>query len=260
MSVSNLSQIPSVNLNFLESLKGRNDPEALKVVAKELESLFAYELIKAMRKTIGESSKKGLGGEVYTSIFDMELARLCAEKGLGIKEMLLRSLDKEKYIQPSKIESSEEQQNMQVPSEVDSKKKSNLETINDAKSVLPADGKITSKFGLRRHPIQGDMRFHYGVDISAPKGTEIYPIKDGVVIFSGEKPGYGNIIIIDHGDGLVSKYAHNEVNIAKEGEEVKTNNVIAKVGNTGSSTGPHLHFELLYNGININPLEFLDLS
>ncbi len=83
----------------LESLKDRQDTESIKAVAKEMETLFAYELIKAMRKTTGEFSKGGLGGDIYSTLFDMELARLCANQGLGIKEMLIRSLDKEKYLQ-----------------------------------------------------------------------------------------------------------------------------------------------------------------
>ncbi len=260
MSIPNLPQVPSANLNSLESLKGRNDPEAIKAVAKELESLFAYELIKAMRKTIGESSKKGLGSDVYTSIFDMELARLCAEKGFGIKEMLLRNINKEIHIQSPKIEFSDELQKMQVSLELNKKNKSESETKkDDMKTALPTDGKITSMFGLRRHPIQGDIRFHHGIDISAPSGTNIYPVKDGEVIFSGHKQGYGNIVIIDHGEGFISKYAHNEINLVKEGDKVKTNNIIARVGSTGSSTGPHLHFEILYKGMNIDPLEFLGI-
>jgi Rod binding domain-containing protein len=96
-----VSDVPSGNSILLESLKGRKDAEAVKAVAKEMEALFAYELIKAMRKTTGQSLKGGLGGDIYTSLFDMELAKLCAEKGLGIKEMLMRSLDRGKYMQES---------------------------------------------------------------------------------------------------------------------------------------------------------------
>ncbi len=99
-----VSDVPSGNPIPLESLKGRKDAEAIKVVAKEMEALFAYELIKAMRKTTGQSLKGGLGGDIYTSLFDMELAKLCAEKGFGIKEMLMRSFDRGKYIQQSKAE------------------------------------------------------------------------------------------------------------------------------------------------------------
>jgi len=94
-----VSDVPSGNSIPLESLKGRKDAEAVKAVAKEMEALFAYELIKAMRKTTGQSLKGGLGGDIYSSLFDMELAKLCAEKGLGIKEMLIKSLDRGKHMQ-----------------------------------------------------------------------------------------------------------------------------------------------------------------
>jgi murein DD-endopeptidase MepM/ murein hydrolase activator NlpD len=77
------------------------------------------------------------------------------------------------------------------------------------------------------------------------------------VVFSGDLAGYGNVVIIDHGNGFVSKYAHNSVNLVKEGDEVNTGAVIARVGSIGRSTGPHLHFELKYNGEGINPARFI---
>lgn len=261
MSVPNIPQIPSGHLNSIESFKGRNDPEAVKAVAKEMESLFAHELIKAMRKTVGESSKNGLGGEIYTSMFDMELAKLLAEKGLGIKEMLLKSLDKERHIQRSDGEISKGVQNLRVPAGLNQEQKADTETLNDTtKSALPVVGKISSKFGLRKHPIHGDIRFHHGVDIAAPSGSQIYPIKNGKVVLSGQQSGYGNIVIIDHGDGMVSKYAHNKLNLVIEGDEVTTDTIIARVGSTGNSTAPHLHFELEYNGRSIDPLKFIDIA
>lgn len=261
MSAPIIPQMPSGNLSSIENLKGRNDPEAIKAVAKEMESLFAYELIKAMRKTISESSKNGLGGEIYTSLFDMELAKICAERGLGIKEMLLRNLDKERYIQQSSGEISEGLKNLRVPAGLNQEQKVDKEALKETiKSTLPVDGKITSEFGLRTHPIHGSIRFHHGVDIAAPRGSEIYPIGNGNVIFSGQKSGYGNIVIIDHGDGILSKYAHNESNLVKEGDQVTTDTVIARVGNTGKSTGSHLHFEIVHNGRRVNPLEFVDIT
>lgn len=256
-----IPQMPSGNISSIENLKGRNDPEAIKALAKEMESVFAYELIKAMRKTVSESSKNGLGGEAYTSLFDMELARLCAERGFGIKEMLLRNLDKERYIQQSNGEISEGFKNLRVPAGLNQEQKVDKEALKEpVKSALPVDGKITSEFGFRTHPIHGDIRFHYGVDIAAPHGSEIYPIGNGNVIFSGQKSGYGNIVIIDHGDGMLSKYAHNELNLVKEGDQVTTDTVIARVGSTGKSTGSHLHFEIVHNGRNVNPLEFVDIT
>lgn len=95
MSDPMIPNIFSGNLKNFEQINKRNDREALKSAAKEMETLFAYEMIKAMRKTTENSSKNSLGGDIYTSLFDMEIAKLCAEKGLGIKEMLLKNLDRE---------------------------------------------------------------------------------------------------------------------------------------------------------------------
>jgi murein DD-endopeptidase MepM/ murein hydrolase activator NlpD len=110
---------------------------------------------------------------------------------------------------------------------------------------------------MRKHPIYGDYRFHHGVDIAAPEGTPIYPAMSGRVIFSGEEAGYGNIVVVDHRNGYITKYAHNRVNLVKEGDHVDAATVIAEVGNSGVSTGPHLHFEARYKDKSIDPIEVL---
>lgn len=239
----------------IESLRGRKDPEAIRIAAKGMEALFAYELIKAMREASQESTK-GLGIGVYTSLFDMELARMMAERGLGLQDMLLKGLNR----QAQKSEKSKVSNQNAESTDLVSISAPNIEgqeseprTTDSESRRLPVDGVVTSPFGMRIHPVYRDNRFHHGVDIAAPAGTEVYPIKDGKVIFSGEQSGYGNVVIIDHGDGFISKYAHNRVNLVKEGDMVKRNTVIARVGSTGKSTGPHLHFEVRYNGESINP-------
>ncbi len=116
---------------------------------------------------------------------------------------------------------------------------------------MPVDGAVSSKFGIRKHPIHGDHRFHHGIDIAAPEGTDVYPYRSGTVIFSGQQPGYGNTVVIDHGD------AHNRVNMVKAGDRVDENTVIAEVGSTGVSTGPHLHFEVRQDGKPLDPATFL---
>ncbi|MDW8027692.1 MAG: peptidoglycan DD-metalloendopeptidase family protein [Armatimonadota bacterium] len=120
--------------------------------------------------------------------------------------------------------------------------------------IRPVDGKIVSGFGYRFHPIFRRVKFHYGIDISAPYGTPIRAVADGVVIFSGWRRAYGNTVIIDHGDGLATLYAHCSRLLVNEGEVVKQGQVIALVGSTGLSTGPHLHFEVRRYGEPINPL------
>ncbi|MEW6569690.1 MAG: M23 family metallopeptidase [Nitrospirota bacterium] len=238
----------------IEEYRGRNDSEAVKAVAKEMEALFAYELIKAMRETTEISSKNNLGEDVYMSMFDMELARLFAERGLGLQDILSRG--KNTINSPESATENDQELDPQIPlSEI--RYTPQPSQLNPRLSSLPVDGVISSYFGMRRHPLYGDMRFHRGIDIAAPAGTEIYPVERGRVIFSGEQTGYGNVIIIDHGEGLTSKYAHNRINVVKEGDEVDTNTVIAYVGNTGNSTGSHLHFEICKNGKNIDPIRVL---
>lgn len=116
---------------------------------------------------------------------------------------------------------------------------------------LPIRGRITSLAGLRHDPIDGTLRMHNGVDIAAPSGTPIKPALAGTVVFSGSRPGYGNMIILEHADGTITLYAHNLLNVKVEGEYVQTEDTIALLGSTGRSTGPHLHFEAWRDGKNI---------
>lgn len=116
---------------------------------------------------------------------------------------------------------------------------------------LPVRGTITSLSGLRHDPFDGTMKMHNGVDIAAPQGTPIKPAQPGTVIFSGTRPGYGNMIVLEHADGTITVYAHNLTNVKTEGEYVDQEETIALLGSTGRSTGPHLHFEAWRDGVNI---------
>ncbi|MDD2336290.1 MAG: M23 family metallopeptidase [Geobacteraceae bacterium] len=100
------------------------------------------------------------------------------------------------------------------------------------------------------------LRNHKGVDIAIPEGTPIKPVSPGIVSFSGMRGGYGNIVIIGHGNGLTTLYAHNKVNVSEIGDRVDGNSTIALSGSTGRSTGPHLHFEAWLEGQNVTS-EFL---
>lgn len=121
---------------------------------------------------------------------------------------------------------------------------------------VPGHTSISSPFGYRIHPILGYRKFHSGVDIPAPAGTPIVAVKDGVVITATFMGGYGNVIMIDHGD-KVTVYAHNSVLKVKTGDVVKAGQVISLCGSTGMSTGPHLHFEVRINGSVVDPLGYI---
>jgi murein DD-endopeptidase MepM/ murein hydrolase activator NlpD len=118
-------------------------------------------------------------------------------------------------------------------------------------------GYITSKFGYRRHPIYKRTKFHAGVDFASKRGTPVVATADGVVVFSGWQSGYGRLVEIRHMDGLKTRYAHNQKNLVKEGDMVKKGQAIAKLGSTGRSTGPHVHFEVRKNGKAVNPLKYV---
>lgn len=305
----------------IEDLKGRKDPEALLSAAKELEALFAYEMIKAMRQTT-DSTKGGFGQDAYMSLFDTELSRIFADRGLGLKEVLLRGLNRKAAVssqqsvigsQPAAVSShstavgrqntgdrSQEIKSHQLSAVSDQDIRKGVRNIkagteNTGDSIqkdeilplaarpmplisssmplapgpsvssgpsssepnIPVDGPISSQFGMRRHPVYGDNRFHHGMDIAAPEGAQVYPYQRGSVIFSGEQAGYGNTVVIDHGNGYQSKYAHNRINLVKAGDLVAEDTVIAEVGSTGLSTGPHLHFEVKRDGKYLNPARVL---
>jgi len=124
-------------------------------------------------------------------------------------------------------------------------------------SILPTDGWFSSRFGYRKSPFSGKKEFHKGLDIAAHKGTDILATADGVVTFSGRKGLMGNMVVIDHGHGMVTRYAHIHKTLKKRGEAVKRGDIIGLVGNTGRSTGSHLHYEVLLNGIQVNPEKYI---
>jgi murein DD-endopeptidase MepM/ murein hydrolase activator NlpD len=117
--------------------------------------------------------------------------------------------------------------------------------------LLPVKGVVTSNCGWRRDPIDGGIKHHNGVDIAVPVGTRVKAIASGTVTESGSHGGYGNLVTIDHGNGMVSLYGHNSQLDVRVGEQVQAGQTVALSGSTGRSTGPHLHFELWRNGVNV---------
>ncbi len=119
--------------------------------------------------------------------------------------------------------------------------------------IKPVNGTITSSFGLRNHPITGELRFHAGVDIAANEGTPIYSSYDGTVIKSTYDSWNGNYLKIKHENNIMTVYCHCKELKVKKGDTVKAGQVIATIGSTGSSTGPHLHYELRINNVSYDP-------
>jgi murein DD-endopeptidase MepM/ murein hydrolase activator NlpD len=116
---------------------------------------------------------------------------------------------------------------------------------------------IGSGFGERVDPINGQAENHLGLDFDAEVGSDIKAVAAGVIVYAGDRPGYGHIVELDHGNGYMTRYAHNSANLVQAGERVKFGQVIAKVGSTGRSTGPHCHFEVWLNGRPVNPYSYV---
>ncbi|RNC67580.1 MAG: DUF4124 domain-containing protein [Desulfuromonadales bacterium] len=121
----------------------------------------------------------------------------------------------------------------------------------EAPGTLPVQGRISSLVGLRHDPLDGTLREHHGIDIAVPEGTPVRPVAPGRIIFAGVRPGYGNMVIVEQGNGTITLYAHNSVNLVSAGDDVAASSTIALSGSTGRSTGPHLHFEAWKDGMNI---------
>ena len=129
--------------------------------------------------------------------------------------------------------------------------------LSSVPSIWPVKGWVTSGFGYRRSPYTGFREIHEGIDIAILLYSDIVSPADGFVIRSDRKYPLGLMIEIDHGHGFITRYAHNSKNLAKVGDQVKRGEIIAHSGNTGRSTGPHLHYAIFLNGIPVNPIKYI---
>ena len=125
---------------------------------------------------------------------------------------------------------------------------------------FPVKGSISSQYGRRAHPTTGFSDFHSGIDISAYPGNHVKATADGIVSYSGWSGGSGNLVVIEHGHGFSTVYAHNRKNIVNVGQKVKRGDTISYVGSTGNSTGPHVHYEVWKNGKHVNPYKYINIK
>ncbi len=119
------------------------------------------------------------------------------------------------------------------------------------------DGWISSYFGRRADPFTGYTAVHKGLDFAGPEGTKVVSVAAGLVTYAGERSGFGEMVEINHGNGMATRYCHNEKLLVKQGDMVRKGQELALMGSTGRSTGPHLHFEVLKNGTQVDPLRFI---
>lgn len=200
--------------------------------------VFARMLVGEIRKTLPEGGLLGDGHfSVLESVLDEALAAQLADAdGLGLQRLFGGSTVPTSPAPPGSTPPPDHTR----PTTIDAPR-------------LVEGGLVTSRFGPRNHPILGTEHHHGGIDIAAPQGSPIHAAAAGIVRHAAEQGGYGNVVILDHGGGVETRYAHCESISVEPGQRVEAGAQLGTVGSTGRSTGPHLHFELRHDGIPVDP-------
>jgi len=231
--------------------------------AKAFESYMVEMMVKEMRKTIPNGMFSDDSTEIFSGLFDQEISKRIAETGgFGFDEVMGQAFSGERIApQASSYLPIVTHQPPEHVHEAHGHHHHDHDHDHDhGPGEMPVEGVITSRFGLRSDPFHGKTRHHKGLDIAAPTGTPIHPVRPGTVVSSGERGGYGNVVVLDHGDGTTSLYAHCHELKVKKGDKVGHGDVIATVGSTGRSTGPHLHLEVHRDGKAVDPMAELKRS
>ena len=266
--ISPLAQVPTdalsspatrleAKIRAAQTASGEKQKYELKKVSQEFEAIFIAQLLKVMRQTIEESglTEGGFGKSIYTELFDQEVSLSIARRGaLGISDLLYRSLVEKNL--DSTAPAGTLVPDAPVPSVTPAgPAQSEAGTEIDISDLqLPVPATVSSAFGLRRDPFSGLARFHKGIDLAAPEGVKVAAALPGKVISAGYERGYGRTVLLQHSGGLQTRYAHLGSIGVKAGDVIASEETLGTVGNTGRSTGPHLHFEVIRMGEPVNPL------
>ena len=270
---------------------GRTDKQRLAAVAAEFESMLLVQMLRDMR-TSGSWDTGGdgdtLGAETFFETLDVELAsHLSKAKGLGLGKQLLGMLDGQTPRTAGAAIGSAAA-NAAMPGSAESKSAGlasaslagiapalkagaaayagsraaaaaaalaplSLEPSAAGASLTAPAGTITSDYGWRNDPLNGAQKFHRGIDLRAAYGQDVHSAGPGRVIFSGEQGGYGTTVVVEHANGVQTRYAHLSDALVRTGEEVGAQAVIGRAGRSGRATGTHLHFEVIAQGRHVDP-------
>ena len=195
---------------------------------------------KSVEKNWGVGGPYGLSTNSFKTAMDRGAASMVDRLSNGLDH-----LDRQAKIQSISFQ------------ELDDFFKNQKSFLSSTPSIWPTRGWVTSSFGFRKSPFTGLREKHEGWDIAARSGAPVRATADGVVVVEGREYGYGNLVEIDHGYGIVTRYGHNSKHLVKVGDRVKRGQVVSLVGNTGRSTGPHLHYEILLNGVPVSPKNYI---
>lgn len=226
------------------------NPARVRELAAEFEAMVLALMLRQMRESMalagGDDDEPGLGRTTFAETFDVELGRhLAAAGGIGIASVIVEAYERQHGVA----------QPFTAPAPAAGAPAQTAEHTVPAPAVpLPLADRITSPFGWRRDPVAGHGRDHRGVDIAAAHGDPIPAAADGRVVFAGPQGGYGLTVVVEHGSGIRTRYAHlSELGVAA-GQEVRQGQEVGKAGATGRATGTHLHFEVLASGRAVDPV------
>ena len=219
-----------------------SSPAKAREAAQAFEAYFIETMLKEMRKSVPRTqTDQGQAMEVYVGLFDQAVSETISKgRGIGLADMIEKSLLRGMELGP---------EGCHGLGEKDCQFESGIDDLVDL-------GRISSTYGLRADPITGHLTTHSGLDIAMAEGTPVEPIAPGRVIFSGRKSGYGEIVIIDHGDGLESRYAHLQDRGVEVGDYLDGDHPLGRSGQSGRATGPHLHLEVRQDGQAVDPESF----
>ena len=223
--------------------------QAMQEQLEEFASLLIFQMLQTMRRTIPHTGllDKGAAHDLYMSLFDQEIARhMARRRDLGLTSLLEQQFN----VLPEGTE--QVSRRLHAVEAYRQRQEPGLQQL-----VLPVDGQLSSPFGWRHDPFDGTEKWNDGIDIAAPAGSLVRAAAAGQVVFSGTRQGYGNVVILAHQDGYRTYYAHNAEHLVEAGAVVKRGQPIARVGQTGRATGPHVHFEVHRHDQVLDPRPFL---
>ena len=233
--------------------------EQIVQLAQQFEAMLMTQMLREMRRSMldeEEHEEDSFGGSTLTDTADIEFAQAMARSGgIGLTDALLKSFEQQvtgtSAVPQTPSVLAPEAALSALPIPVAAAAPRTIDPV--ALTEITAKAPISSQFGWRQDPLTGAAKFHNGVDIAVAYGREVKSAAAGTVAFSGVQNGYGNTIVIDHADGRQTRYAHLSEQLVRAGDRVVEGQIVGKSGNSGRSTGPHLHFEMLVNGRPVDP-------
>jgi len=261
-NIDMIRMIANQDVEMIEELEEQKELIASKkkLLEDQQAKLVTYQQDATSQKEqlqVSRGTQITLRREVQSVISEMETNLDQMEKESQSLEAEIQRLQE---AERARIEAERKRKEAEKRAAEEAKEQSNQQQVGSTQSSswpVPGHSRISSPYGNRTHPVLGGTRFHSGIDIPAPTGRPVVAVASGTVIMSQYSGSYGNVVIIDHGAGLSTLYAHNSRNQVSPGQQVQAGQTIASIGSTGMSTGPHLHFEVRQNGSTTNPLSWL---